>query len=183
MRESTEAVRVKATKNFLEKVGVAINYLPSHSKPLLLVYIRHFHFLLLHSSLSSLSISGLLFRGLCTSISCEGNEICSLTAHLKCQTTKGSFFKSTIILGWRLFCNSNSMGSTLAWKPFKQKAAPQPYQLNHLQHQASAHLIWCSSANFCLTNTSQLQLDTSVCTAATLDPALQSNLELACQQA
>lgn len=30
-------------------------------------------------------------EGLCTRISCEGNEIYNLTAHLKCQTTEGSF--------------------------------------------------------------------------------------------
>lgn len=82
------------------KARVAINSLflpvPSDGRVYLntpsLADIEHFHFLPLPSSLSS------SFKHFWPSFpravhphSCEGNEICSSAAHLKCQTTEGSF--------------------------------------------------------------------------------------------
>lgn len=77
--------------------------------------IEHFHFLPLASSLSS------LFKHFWPSCaravhphSCEGNEICSSAAHLKCQTTEGSFCNPSNP-GGGLFCNRDISRGETSW--------------------------------------------------------------------
>lgn len=89
--------------------------------------IEHFHFLPWESSLSS------LFKHFWPSFaravhphSCEGNEICSSAAHLKCQTTEGSF-AIRCNPGGSLFCNrdTSAESSSSAWPTCSRKLLPR----------------------------------------------------------
>lgn len=82
----------------------------------------------------------------------------------------GLIFKSAIILGWRLFCNSTGF----ALYSFNTEHLHIPVS-SATYSTASAHLTRWVAGNTCA-NTSQLQADNTVCTAAVLDDPM-------CQQA